>query len=341
MGDRFCFDPPPVDPLGVLTSTAPVAEGAVHVRIDAAAVERFVAAQGGRGLGRETSPLAEDTLHCRFPPPRRRLNYLLVLEALNFSFWDAEPRWRVRYRGGLHDGYWALAGALHRAVAEDALPVWDAHWLAHLEPATLTHLLRGEGHPPPLMEARLAHLREAGAVLLARWGGQFARLVASAQGDAVALVHAIVAELPSFRDEAQWGGRVVRLYKRAQICVADLARLFPDDSLGHLRGLERLTAFADYKVPQVLRKEGVLVLAPALAQRVDQGAELAPGSPEEVELRAATIWAVEWIVQALMQRPAAEGARPVTPADVDYLLWCAGQDKTGLLPYHRTRSVYY
>jgi hypothetical protein len=110
--------------------------------------------------------------------------------------------------------------------------------------------------------------------------------------------------------------------------------------LGRLRGLERLTAFADYKVPQVLRKEGVLVPAPALAARIDRGKELPAGSAEEVELRAATIWAVEWIARAL-NRQLAAGLPAVSAADVDYLLWTAGQEKTGLPPYHRTRTVYY
>jgi Queuosine salvage protein len=336
VSDPFRFDPPDPDAMGVLSSTAPVAAGAAHVRIDVDAVQRFARAHAGRPA---PAP-AEDALHCAFLPPRRWLNYLLALEALNFSFWDDEPRWRVAYRGARHDGYWALAAALHRAIVEDALPVWDAHWLAALEAPALARLLRGEGRPPPLMEARLAHLREAGQALLERWQGQFANLVAAAGGDAPALVLAIVAELPSFRDEARWQGRPVRFYKRAQICAADLTRLQRRVAAQPLGGLGRLTAFADYKVPQVLRKEGVLLLSEALAARLERGEELPAGGAEEVELRAATIWAVEWIVRAL-DAAAPAGAPPALAADVDYLLWAAGQDKTGLRPYHRTRTVYY
>ncbi len=336
MTDPFTFDPPAPDALGVLSSTAPVAQGARHVRIDPAAVERFAQARGGRPAPR----LAEDALHCTFLPPRRRLNTLLALEALNFSFWDSEPRWRVTWGGQVHDGYWALAAALRRAIVEDALPVWDAAWLAALDAGTLARLLRGEGKPPPLLPARLAHLREAGAGLLARWGGEFAHVVQAAQGDAVRLVRLIVAEFASFRDEAAWQGQPVRFYKRAQICVADLTRQLRDDPLGRLEGLAQLTAFADYKVPQVLRKEGVLVLDAALAARIDRGEELAPGGAEEVELRAATIWAVEWIARAL-NRQLAAGLPALLAADVDYLLWAAGQDKTGLPRYHLTRTVYY
>ncbi len=253
----------------------------------------------------------------------------------------------MHYRGRVHDGYWALVAALHRAVAEDALPVWDAQWLAEVGADAVAHLLRGEGRPVPLLQARLAHLREAGAVLQRRWGGQFAQMVAAANGDAAALVGLIVAEFPSFRDEATWPGPdgpvTVRFHKRAQICVADLARTLSEHPLGQLRGLERLTAFADYKVPQVLRKVGVLLPAPDLAARIDGGEELPAGSPEEVALRAATLWGCEWIVRCLNadRDPEGTAAVAVTAADVDYLLWAAGQDKAGLPPYHRTRTVYY
>ncbi len=337
------------DPLGVLESTLPVARAGRHVRIVPAAIARFAA-----GPGRTTPAVpVQDALHCTWLPPRRFLNTLLALEALNFCFWDSEPRWRVAYGEGKHDGYWALAAALHRALREDAAPLWDARFLAELDEPRLARLLRGEGKAPPLMAERVAHLREAGTALLARWDGEFANLVAAAAGDAVALVKLIVRELPSFRDETSWRGQPVRFWKRAQICVADLARMLPGDGprahpLGRLNGLERLTAFADYKLPQVLRGLGVLEVAPDLAGRIDRQEELAAGSEEEVEIRAATVWACELIARELTR---AAGGTPVTAAEVDSRLWIAGQGSqvehpegqaaAALKPYHRTRTIYY
>ena len=45
----------------------------------------------------------------------------------------------------------------------------------------------------------------------------------------------------------------------------------------------------DYRVPVVLRELGVLHYAPSLAAAVDSKQEIAPGSQEEVEIRAATV----------------------------------------------------
>jgi hypothetical protein len=329
----------------VLESTLPVVRAARHVRIVPEGLAHFVA-QAASAFGSAQAPSlpAQDALHCTWLPPRRFLNYLLVLEALNFCFWDREPRWRVAYGEGKHDGYWALAAALHRALREDAAPLWDARFLANLDEARLADLLRGEGQAPPLLAERAGHLREVGTALLARWGGEFAHLVAAAEGEAGALVRLIVQELPSFRDEVPYGGQPVRFWKRAQICVADLARMLPGDGprahpLGRWRGLEQLTAFADYKLPQVLRAQGVVEFAPELAARVDRQEELAAGSEEEVEIRAATVWACEQIARELSAAPGA--GRPVTAAEVDARLWMAGQTPTGLKPYHRTRTVYY
>ena len=326
------------DPLGVLESTLPVVRAARHVRIVPDAIGRFAS-----GPGRTAPPAPiEDKLHCTWLPPHRFLNYLLALEALNVSFWDAGPRWRVVWGEARHDGYWALAAALHRALREDAAPLWDARFLAELDEERLARLLRGEGRTVPLLAERARHLREAGEALLARWNGEFAQVVAAAEGDAVALVHKIAQDFPSFRDEASWQGQPVRFYKRAQICVADLARMLPGEGarahpLGRLRGLEHLTAFADYKVPQVLRSLGILDYSPVLAGKVDRQEELPPGGEEEVEIRAATIWACEAVARAL----SAAGSSPVLAADVDWRLWVAGQAPAGLKPYHRTRTPYY
>ena len=328
------------DPLGVLESTLPVVREARHVRIVPEAIARFAASARSEA----PSAPAEDALHCTWLPPRRFCNYLLVLESLNFGFWDDEPRWRVAYGEGRHDGYWALAAALHRALREDAVPLWDARWLADADEDRVARLLRGEGRPVPLLAERARHLREAGETLLARWDGEFSRLIETAGGDAVALVQRIVAELPSFRDEAAWNGRPVRFWKRAQICAADLARLLPGDGprahpLGRLGGLERLTAFADYKVPQVLRDLGILEYGPELAGLVDAREPLQAGSAEEVEIRAATVWACELAARELTRR--SRGGPAVTAAQVDQRLWIAGQRAGGMKPYHRTRTVFY
>ena len=58
------------------------------------------------------------------------------------------------------------------------------------------------------------------------------------------------------------------LYKRAQIFVADVWGAFGNAGLGAFSDIGRLTTFADYRVPVVLRQLGVLRYADNLARQV-------------------------------------------------------------------------
>ena len=68
-----------------------------------------------------------------------------------------------------------------------------------------------------------------------------------------------------------------------------LYEAFGGGGMGDLYRTEELTVFADYKLPQVLRRLGVLRYAPHLAERIDRLKPLEAGSREEGEIRAATV----------------------------------------------------
>ena len=111
------------------------------------------------------------------------------------------------------------------------------------------------------------------------------------------LVELIVQYLPGFRDEAIYEGRQVFFYKRAQILTADLIGAYTDIGMGDKwTNKECLTMFADYRVPQILRHLGIFVYSEDLAQKIDGLHVLPYSSEEEVEIRAATVVAVEKII---------------------------------------------
>ena len=267
---------------------------------------------------------------------------VLVLDALNFCFWplpgSSAPRWSVRYRGASYDGYMALAVALRKAV-ESGVPLADPDYLAALNLEQVRAILAPApgSQTIPLIEARLNNLREVGAALVERWDDSFARAIEAAEGSARALIAEVVSALPSFRDSAQYRGREVRFYKRAQILIADLHGALGGAGLGAFADLDQLTAFADYKVPQILRQFGLLQYHPALARTIRRYELIPPGDEREVEIRAATIWAVELLRRALVRR-----GRVLFACELDWLLWNAAQTlPDDAEPYHRTLTVYY
>lgn len=334
------YDLPP-DPLGVLTSTRPVVETARHVRIDLARVEAVAAEIAD---AHAEPPGWNNELHFR-DGTWHTAGWVLALDALNFCFWSPSPdprqRWRVDYRGKLYDGYWALAAALRRAV-DEGRPIWEPSYLAGLSPRDVAHILCPhdlEFPEVPLFPARVVNLHELGRGLLLAYpdANPVETLVRDAGRSAARLVERVVATFPSFDDVATYNGRPVRFYKRAQILVADLHGAFGGQGLGAFDDLEVLTAFADYKVPQVLRRLGVLVYDEALAGKVDNRVLIPMGSPEEVEIRAATVWACE-----LIRRAVAARGKPLRAFEVDWALWLAGQElPPDARPYHRTYTVFY
>ncbi len=325
-----------VDTLGVLSSTRQVVEDGEYAWIDFERVKLLAHQWLQQDKGNSISPPSWYEHYHFFDGSERTVNWILALDAMNFCFWAEkyQPRWSIEYAGEILNGYMAEAASLKRAVEED-MPLWDAAYLSGMSKKTLAHIFRGE-QTIPLFEQRLQNVREVGRVLLEKYDGQFTHAIEEAGRSAVRLVLLLAQAFPSFNDVAFYRKQQIRFYKRAQLCVVDLHGAFGGRSWGAFTDIDQLTAFADYKLPQVLRHLGVLEYHPALVERIDNQVPLEAGSEEEIEIRAATIWACE-----LLRREMLHGDHPVTAAEIDLRLWLLGQQSAEMRPYHRIRTIYY
>jgi putative queuosine salvage protein len=286
-----------------------VAERARHVRIAEAAVETYA-----RTLP-ASSPPAPDLEPGAAPEARAAFG--LQLNAINFgSGWFPT----LRKPPGL-SGFRTVEAALRRRGP------WTAAELADVEIGEVARVL-GQDPEHELMALFARALRELGAHVAGEHGGSFLALARSGGGSAVALAERL-ARLPMWHDVSPYDGERVPFFKRAQIAAADL----------HLQGLApahdlaALTLFADNLVPHVLRLDGVLELAPELQARIEREELIAHDSPEEVEIRACALHAVELLV-------AAHGATTATA--VDNALWHRGAGaRYKAAPRHRARTIAY
>jgi hypothetical protein len=263
--------------------------------------------------------------------------YLLVLDSLNFCFWPkkGKEKWEIEYASEWFSGYAGLALALKKAM-ELSIPLTDARYLSGLSYHDLEHILDGRGNLQ-LMDQRLSILRELGAYLLKNYAGKAHGLVEATGHSAAKLARFMAEKLSSFRDVAEYSGYKVFFYKRAQIFAADLYGSFHGKKWGAFDDMHRLTAFADYKLPQVLRHLGIMRYKNVLADKIDQKILLQPARPEEVEIRANTILAVE-----LIRRELQSMGKDLKPFEIDWVLWNMGQDKSFKpKPYHRTATIFY
>jgi hypothetical protein len=179
-------------------------------------------------------------------------------------------------------------------------------------------------------------LNDLGEFLLNHFDGDPTGPIVAANRSAARLAEILI-EMPLYRDVSHYAGFEVPFYKRAQLTSADLAAVFKGEGYGKFADLDQLTIFADNLVPHVLRREGVLVYAPALAVRIGAGELLEAGSPEEVEIRAAAVHAVEGCVGLLRKAEV-----KITARQLDTVLWTRGQlAAMKAHPRHRARTTNY
>lgn len=178
----------------------------------------------------------------------------------------------------------------------------------------------------PLLKERLACLREAGQVLYEvrftsllflsrqvrhthtktryhppvpqKYSCNFTNCIQSANGSAAALVNLLARDFSCFRDEFPFPAsssstsskpKTIRFLKRAQILVADLWACFRGQGHGAFRDIDKITMFADYRVPQVLSTLGCISYSPPLGSAIRERAVIKSGSKWEMQLRGTCV----------------------------------------------------
>ena len=343
------------------------------------------------------------SLHELHPKPdggEATLNFIFVLDLLNFSFWSEKSekdQFAVQYGGKHWTGYWSLVAGLKRAIEEGAslffplsmssnllqclvltaryklftgfaweragsspyhgndigFPVTDPRFWRNQEALTLErlkHIFRSSTlDEMPMMRERLDCLREAGSVLCDKYDGAFANCLHAAKRSATSLVSILIRDFPCLRDEHDFDGRRVHIYKRAQIMVADIWACFNGREYGEFDDVGSITMFADYRIPQMLNSLGVLLYSPHLEGRIRRKEQLRSGETCEIEIRGCSIWAVELLKQVIhqQQQQYPESSQKINSILIDTFLYDMIKDMerrgvTGqMLPHHRTRSIWY
>jgi Potential Queuosine, Q, salvage protein family len=294
-----------------------VAARAHHVAIERAAIATYAAS-----LPLEAAPPPPDPEAHLLAGTREELAaFWLTLDAINFgSGWFPTLR-----KDPGRSGYFTVALGVRRRFAANG--PWRAEELTQITAGEIAAALKQDpGHE--LMELYARSLRDLGTRVSRQHGGRFDEVADAAGGSAVALATRL-GEWDCFADSSVYDGLPIPFLKRAQIAAADLARV----GIVGLHDLDQLTMFADNLVPHVLRLDGILRFEPELVTRIDAEELIEHGSPEEVEIRACAVHAVELVVA---HRPGS------CAAGIDELLWYrGGQPRYKAVPRHRSRCTAY
>jgi hypothetical protein len=315
----------------ILTSTKKIINNAQYIAIPKDSIESFCTTFSLRDLDTKALGAYSQTWDLE-----KVISTVCLFNCINFYFWASKggPKWQVEVKGETLDGAAALFRVLEEALAE-GVPLLDAQYLSEINREKLGTILKGNIEIP-FLDERVQCLREAGQVLLDKFDGNFMNVIEAAKGDAIELTDLFIKHFSSFDDFSMLDGTKVEFHKRAQL-NADMVLFRMRKAGKDVSNMDKLTAFADYKVPQMLRKLGILEYVPSLAEKVDSYTEIPQGSREEIEIRAATVWALENMKETLSEKHP-----EVTTRALDDHLWHMGQVKhLDEKPYHRTKTVYY
>jgi hypothetical protein len=307
---------------------AEVARRTPHVRIDREALDELA----GDFAREHPAPSFPDPGRKPFEEPATALAFAMTLNSVNFgSGWFPKLK---KLRG--RSGYFTIATRLRERFESDGpLSVDELRSMDTLSAMLLFgQVLNFEVEE--LMRLFARSLRDLGAFVGERYGGDFGGPAADAGGSAARLV-SILARMPLYRDVSRYEELEVPFMKRAQLLCADLHTVFAGEGPGRFGDLGSLTLFADNLVPHVLRMKGVLRYEEGLAARIDREEPLVHCSPEEISIRAVALHAVEGLSAACGRH-----GWPVTPARLDEILWTTGQSpEIKARPRHRAPCAFY
>ncbi|PIQ92337.1 MAG: hypothetical protein COV69_02950 [Parcubacteria group bacterium CG11_big_fil_rev_8_21_14_0_20_39_14] len=267
------------------------------------------------------------------------VDFLGLNSAVNFCFTDpwTKKKFQTEYKGKLLSGTFAMSACLMR-VLEEGIPILDYGWLKSASLDDMQSIFRGLT-PMPLLPERLEIFHEVGEVLERKYGGHFYNLFEKARyraftAERSGIVDRLIRDFPSFWD-VSWhepSRDFLQFHKRAQLYVL-MYQGRALDSKGKLSLIvdaENLGPPADYRIPQALKKLGILRYESSLEKRIMAQKIIQKDSLEEQEIRAQMTYAMVKLCELLN----------TWIGPVDYKVWSAGAKmKKGV--HHLTPTTAY
>lgn len=253
------------------------------------------------------------------------VNFLLIYESITFSFWG-NPKWTVDTEFGKQDGSSALLYVLLKYVKEN-----KSTDFSNITQEEFKKFLKGNTEIP-LFKERYNIIKNVSKIVNNKMNGNFYKYIKDVKTDRE-LFNIIIENFPNFKDERIYNGRIIYLYKLAQLLTSDIL---------HIRkrkenitvDYSNLLGCSDYKIPQIMRNLGILEYSKDLANIVDSKQEIEVNSKYEVEIRANMIVAINLINKMLNNT--------VCAIDINDYMYCMARNRTrDIKPYHQTRCINY
>ncbi len=266
------------------------------------------------------------------------IEFIFLINTINFSYWPdkGEKKWDFTFKDKNYTGSFALFAALKNAILND-FPLFEPFYLKNISIDDLKIILAGTTEIP-MFDERLKILREIGNNLLENEIKDFTTILKKADNSAINLILLLDKLFPSFRDRFIYKGQPCEFYKRAQLICAMLFGRYGGKKYGEFADIEKLVIFTDYRVPQTIRKLGLVNYNSVLSNKIENEIYIDSGSPEELEIRISSIQAAE----TLKEKINAKYPNLANALNLDYYFWKEGKKIAEPdYKFHKTRTIYY
>ena len=306
----------------IIQSCKYISENSKHVSINEEKLNQFVKGIDNTKMEHWLSSSPFGLLEL---PVETIINFLLIYESIDFSFWG-NPKWSIETTSGKLDGSIALLYALLNYVKKEKTTDFS-----NISTEKFSNILKGTPEIP-LLEERFKIIKEVSTIVNKKMQGNFYRYIKHITSDKE-LFEIIINSFPNFKDGRTYNNKTIYFYKLAQLLTSDILHIREEKEKIKV-DYTHLVGCADYKIPQVLRGLGILNYNDELLKIVDNQIEIPVNSVYEVEIRANMITVIDMINKKLNYK--------YSRMDInDYLFMQKKNKNLTLKPYHLTRNTNY
>ena len=273
--------------------------------------------------------------------PDNFIRTTMLINTLNFAFtdFDTSIKYSIERDGQKLSDSEAMFTQVNEAI-DSGIDLLNGEVLEKLTIEELEKIFEGNIKMPMLKE-RVEILNLVGAKLVDSYEGDWLNFIKNgprklyANGEG--LIERLVLEFPRFDDSSIYLDKEVNFYKLAQLAFWGIHRELAHSDYFRIEDMESMTAFADYIVPVALIVMKITQYSEELEEKIMNGKMIERNSTEEIEIRAATIYATAKLTESVNRRR--KDVESLIIPQLDYRLW--KHYHATHFPHHLTYTTMY
>ena len=273
--------------------------------------------------------------------PDNFIRTTMLINTLNFAFTDFDNsiKYEIKSNGNLLSDSEAMFNQIHEAI-ESGINLLDGEVQASLTFKDLENIFEGNIKMPMLQE-RKDILNQVGQKLVNSYEGDWVNFINNSPkklySNGEGLIERLVSEFPRFNDSSNYKGKDVHFYKLAQLAFWGIHGELSNSNYFNIEDINSMSAFADYIVPVALKVMKIVEYSEDLNEKINNGILIERDSEEEIEIRAASLFATAKLTEAVnLRRPA---DKSIIIPQLDYRLWKSYHATHH--PHHLTYTIMY